>query len=89
MRRLAHAGFAHPKETSMALDQQQTTLALASLRLRMGDDLKEFQCAQRMLLRKVVLQDELQWNVIWQGKNVISARLVQRLQRLGGLMGAW
>ena len=73
----------------MALDQQQTTLALASLRLRMGDDLKEFQCAQRMLLRKAVLQDELQWNVIWQGKNVISARLVQRLQRLGGLMGVW
>ncbi|MDR6583544.1 hypothetical protein ACIPLR_11125 [Herbaspirillum huttiense] len=73
----------------MALDQQQTTLALASLRLRMGDDIKEFQCAQRMLLRKAVLQDELQWNVIWQGKNVISARLVQRLQRLGGLMGAW
>ncbi len=73
----------------MALDQQQTTLALASLRLRMGDDLKEFQCAQRMLLRKAVLQDELQWNVIWQGKSVISARLVQRLQRLGGLMGAW
>ena len=73
----------------MALDQQQTTLALASLRLRMGDDLKEFQCAQRMLLRKAVLQDELQWNVIWQGKNVISARLVLRLQRLGGLMGAW
>ncbi|PLY57290.1 hypothetical protein HBH1_04382 [Herbaspirillum sp. BH-1] len=55
----------------------------------MGDDIKEFQCAQRMLLRKSVLQDELQWNVIWQGKNVISARLVQRLQRLGGLMGAW
>ncbi|EIJ45925.1 hypothetical protein GWL_29530 [Herbaspirillum sp. GW103] len=73
----------------MALDQQQTTLALASLRLRMGDDLKEFQCAQRMLQRKAVLQDELQWNVIWQGKNAISARLVQRLQRLGGLMGAW
>ena len=73
----------------MALDQQQTTLALASLRLRMGDDIKEFQCAQRMLLRKAVLQDELQWNVIWQGKNAISARLVQRLQRLGGLMGVW
>jgi len=73
----------------MALEQQQTTLALASLRLRIGDDLKEFQCAQRMLLRKAVLQDELQWNVIWQGKSVISARLVQRLQRLGGLMGAW
>ncbi|WP_343725242.1 hypothetical protein [Herbaspirillum huttiense] len=73
----------------MALDQQQTTLALASLRLRMGDDIKEFQCAHRMLMRKAVLQDELQWNVIWQGKNVISARLVQRLQRLGGLMGAW
>lgn len=73
----------------MALDQHQTTLALASLRLRMGDDIKKFQCAQRMLLRKAVLQDELQWNVIWQGKNVISARLVQRLQRLGGLMGAW
>jgi len=73
----------------MALDQQQTTLALASLRLRMGDDIKEFQCAQRMLMRKAVLQDELQWNVIWQGKNVISARLVQRLQRLVGLLGAW
>jgi len=73
----------------MALDQQQTTLALASLRLRMGDDIKEFQCAQRMLMRKAVLQDELQWNVIWQGKNVISARLVKRLQRLGGLMGTW
>ncbi|TDY98179.1 UNVERIFIED_ORG: hypothetical protein DFO49_0478 [Herbaspirillum seropedicae] len=55
----------------------------------MGDDIKEFQCAQRMLQRKAVLQDELQWNVIWQGKNVISARLVQRLQRLGGLMGVW
>jgi len=73
----------------MALDQQQITLALASLRVRMSDDLKEFRCAQRMLQRKAVLQDELQWNVIWQGKNVISARLVQRLQRLGGLMGAW
>lgn len=73
----------------MALDQQQTTLALASLRLRMGDDIKEFRCAQRMLQRKAMLRDELQWNVIWQGKNVISARLVQRLQRLGGLMGAW
>ena len=73
----------------MALDQQQTTLALASLRLRMGDDLKEFQCAQRMLLRKAILQDELQWNVIWQGKSAIAQRLGQRLQRLGGLMGAW
>ncbi|MBP1317782.1 hypothetical protein [Herbaspirillum sp. 1130] len=73
----------------MALDQQQTTLALASLRLRMGDDIKEFQCAQRMLLRKAVLQDELQWNVIWQGKSAIEHRLGQRLQRLGGLMGTW
>ncbi len=73
----------------MALDQQPAVLALASLRLRLGDDIKEFQCAQRMLLRKAVLQDDLQWNVIWEGKNVISARLVQRLQRLGGLMGAW
>jgi len=73
----------------MALDQQQTTLALASLRLRMGDDLKEFQCAQRMLLRKAILQDELQWNVIWQGKSAIAQRLGQRLQHLGGLMGAW
>ncbi|MBV8622503.1 MAG: hypothetical protein JO174_03355 [Herbaspirillum sp.] len=73
----------------MALDQQPPVLALASLRLRMGDDLKEFQCAQRMLLRKAVLHDELQWNVIWQGKTAISTRLVQRLQRLGGLMGEW
>ncbi len=39
----------------MALDQQPVALALASLRLRLGDDIKEFQCAQRMLLRKAVL----------------------------------
>jgi len=73
----------------MALDQQPAVLALASLRLRLGDDIKEFQCAQRMLLRKAVLQDDLQWNVIWEGKSAIAARLVRRLQRLGGLMGAW
>ncbi|NQE51926.1 hypothetical protein [Herbaspirillum rubrisubalbicans] len=73
----------------MVLDQQPVALALASLRLRLGDDIKEFQCAQRMLLRKAVLQDDLQWNVIWQGKSAIGHRLAQRLQRLGGLMGAW
>ncbi len=55
----------------------------------MDEDLKEFRCAQRMLMHKASLIDEVRWNVIWEGKNVISNRLAARLQRIDGLLGEW
>jgi len=55
----------------------------------MDEDLKELRCAQRMLMHEAALIDEVRWNVIWQGKNVISNRLAARLQRIDGLLGEW
>jgi len=70
-------------------DQQKAINALTLIRLRMDEDLKELRCAQRMLMHEAALIDEVRWNVIWQGKNVISNRLAARLQRIDGLLGEW
>jgi hypothetical protein len=70
-------------------DQQKAINAHTLTRIRMDEDLKEFRCAQRMLMHKASLIDEVRWNVIWEGKNVISNRLAARLQRIDGLLGEW
>ena len=73
----------------MTTDQQTEINALRLIRLRLDDDIRVFRCAQRMLLHKAIVNDELRWNVIWEGKSVVSNRIAYRLQRIGGLLGEW
>ncbi|QJQ00189.1 hypothetical protein C798_08075 [Herbaspirillum rubrisubalbicans Os34] len=57
------------------------------IRQYFNDDLAAYLCAQKMLYRRSITG--LQWDVIWEGRNVIGKRLASRLQILGGLLGEW